>query len=76
MADDGRQEDLAKAEVEGAVPRIAVRPPGPRSYELLARQRRVAWSGAVDTMPIAIRRKHRSVIEDVDGNLLIDMLTG
>lgn len=76
MADDGRHEDLAKAEAEGAVPRIAVPPPGPRSHELLARQRRVAWSGALDTMPIGIRRKHGSVIEDVDGNLLIDMLTG
>ncbi|HEX9093409.1 MAG TPA: aminotransferase class III-fold pyridoxal phosphate-dependent enzyme [Coriobacteriia bacterium] len=76
MADDGRHEDLAKAEAEGAVPRLAVRPPGPRSQELLARQQRVAWSGALDTMPIGIRRKHGSVIEDVDGNLLIDMLTG
>ena len=27
-------------------------------------------------MPIAVKRKHGSVIEDVDGNLLIDMLTG
>jgi len=27
-------------------------------------------------MPIAIMRKHGSVIEDVDGNLLVDMVTG
>lgn len=76
MADDGRHEDLARAVAEGAVPRLSVPPPGPRSRELMARQQRVAWSGALDTMPIGVRRKHGSVIEDVDGNLLIDMLTG
>jgi 4-aminobutyrate aminotransferase-like enzyme len=27
-------------------------------------------------MPIAIRRKHGSVLEDVEGNLLVDMVTG
>ena len=76
MSDDGRHEDLAKAEAESAVPRIVTAIPGPSSRALQERQSRVAWSGALDTMPIAVRRKHCSVIEDVDGNLLIDMLTG
>lgn len=76
MSDDGRHEDLAQAEVDGAVPHLVAPPPGPRSRELHERQARVAWSGALDTMPIAVRRKHGSTIEDVDGNLLIDMLTG
>lgn len=76
MSDDGRHEDLSAAESTGEVPRLVSTPPGPRSRELQERQARVAWSGALDTMPIAVRRKHGSTIEDVDGNLLIDMLTG
>jgi 4-aminobutyrate aminotransferase len=76
MADDGRHEDLARAEADGRVPSLVTPLPGPRSRELHRRQSRVAWSGALDTMPIAVRRKHGSTIEDVDGNLLIDMLSG
>ncbi|MEX0833335.1 MAG: aspartate aminotransferase family protein [Actinomycetota bacterium] len=69
---DKRHSDLATA----PAPVIKVPPPGPRSRELYARQGKVAWSGALETMPIAIKRKHGSVIEDVDGNLLVDMVTG
>ena len=76
MSDDGRHEDLARVEADGGVPHLVAPPPGPRSRELHDRQSRVAWSGALDTMPIAVKRKHGSTIEDVDGNLLIDMLTG
>jgi 4-aminobutyrate aminotransferase-like enzyme len=67
-----RHEDLAGV----PAPIVKVPPPGPASKALYARQQRVAWSGALDTMPIAIRRKHGSVLEDVDGNLLVDMVTG
>lgn len=76
MRDDGRHADLRAAQWAGDVPRIVSAPPGPASRELYARQQRYAWSGALDTMPIAIRRKHLSTIEDVDGNLLIDMVSG
>jgi 4-aminobutyrate aminotransferase-like enzyme len=69
--------DRSLAELAAApAPVVTVPPPGPRSQALYARQQRVAWSGALDTMPIAIRRKHGSVLEDVDGNLLVDMVTG
>jgi 4-aminobutyrate aminotransferase-like enzyme len=74
--DDGRHSELIEAERTGAVPRLVATPPGPGSLELRARQKKVAWSGALDTMPIAVKRKHGSTIEDVDGNLLIDMLSG
>jgi 4-aminobutyrate aminotransferase/(S)-3-amino-2-methylpropionate transaminase len=76
MSDDGRHDDLLKAEADGDVPRLRTALPGPASAALHERQERVAWSGALETMPIAARRKHSSTIEDVDGNLLIDMLTG
>jgi 4-aminobutyrate aminotransferase len=76
MADDGRHEDLVRAEAAGLVPHLVAPPPGPRSRQLHERQSRVAWSGALDTMPISVNRKHGSTIEDVDGNLLIDMVTG
>src|SRR3989442_9155277 len=76
MSEDTRHQDLVEAERTGAVPRLVAAPPGPASLALHARQEDVAWSGALDTMPIAVRRKHGSTIEDVDGNLLIDMLTG
>ncbi len=76
MSDDGRHEDLLLAEHDGRVPFLKTSLPGPRSSELHLRQERVAWSGALETMPIAVKRKHSSTIEDVDANLLIDMLTG
>jgi 4-aminobutyrate aminotransferase len=76
MSDDGRHEDLVRAETDGVVPHLRTELPGPRSRALHERQSRVAWSGALDTMPIMVRRKHNATIEDVDGNLLIDMLTG
>ncbi len=76
MSDDGRHQDLANAEAAGEVPRITVTPPGPASAALHERQARVAWSGALDTMPLGVARKHNATIEDVDGNLLIDMLSG
>ena len=52
--------------------------PGPRSSELLERQAR--WESNARTyprrLPIAIARASGSFIEDVDGNVFIDFLTG
>jgi len=67
-----RHADLAAA----AAPIIKKPPPGPRSVELRERLEKVVWSGMVDTMPIVITRKHGSVMEDVDGNIIVDMVTG
>ena len=42
----------------------------------MARQAKVTWGGGIDTMPLAAARKSGSVIEDLDGNLLIDLVSG
>jgi 4-aminobutyrate aminotransferase-like enzyme len=51
--------------------------PGPRSRALLERLRGKVWSGlGYETMPFVLKRKHGSLLEDVDGNVFIDMVTG
>ena len=58
-------------------PRVEGPVPGPRSSELLARQRR--WESNARTyrrLPIAIAEASGSFIRDVDGNVFIDFLTG
>jgi 2,4-diaminobutyrate 4-transaminase len=59
-------------------PRIVVKPPGPKSKELLAKQstlesRAVIYSKA---FPIGIDSARGSTIRDVDGNLFIDWVSG
>jgi diaminobutyrate-2-oxoglutarate transaminase len=62
---------LAAASVRGELP-------GPRSAEQLARQAR--WESNARTyprrLPIAIARASGSFVEDLDGNVFIDCLTG
>jgi len=59
-------------------PRIVVKPPGPKSKELLTKQsaletRAVIYSKA---FPIAIDSAKGATIKDVDGNVYIDWLSG
>ena len=59
-------------------PRIAVKPPGPKSKELLAKQsvletRAVIYSKA---FPIGIDSARGATIKDVDGNVFIDWVSG
>lgn len=50
--------------------------PGPKSQELQAR-RAAAVSGALaQANPIAVKKAHGSLVEDVDGNTLIDLAGG
>jgi len=50
--------------------------PGPKSQALQAR-RAAAVSGALaQANPIAVRKAHGSLVEDVDGNILIDLAGG
>ena len=50
--------------------------PGPRSRELTER-RRAAVPGAVfNTVPVFAERASGSIVEDVDGNRLIDLAAG
>ncbi|WP_446664635.1 4-aminobutyrate--2-oxoglutarate transaminase [Flexivirga sp. B27] len=50
--------------------------PGPRSQELAARRSSVVAAGVSSTMPVYAARAHGGVIEDVDGNTLIDLGSG
>jgi len=50
--------------------------PGPRSRELAARKVAAVARGVGTTMPVYAARAHGGVVEDVDGNVLIDLGSG
>jgi 4-aminobutyrate aminotransferase-like enzyme len=56
------------------VPDVRHAPPGPRSTELLERQRATMYPGFADHVaPFVMSRKHGWVVEDLDDNLYLDM---
>jgi 4-aminobutyrate aminotransferase-like enzyme len=56
------------------VPDVRHTPPGPRSRALLERQRAVMYPGFADHVaPLVMSRKDGWVVEDLDGNLYLDM---
>jgi 4-aminobutyrate aminotransferase-like enzyme len=58
------------------VPRIASTPPGPRTREILERQKKVLYRGLADEVgPFVITRKSGYEIEDVDGNVYLDCVS-
>jgi 4-aminobutyrate aminotransferase-like enzyme len=62
---------------EGA-PKIVVKPPGPRSKELLAKQSSLETRSVIypKAFPFAIDSAKGATVKDVDGNLFIDWVTG
>ncbi|GHE14259.1 4-aminobutyrate--2-oxoglutarate transaminase [Klenkia taihuensis] len=50
--------------------------PGPRSVELMARRAATVSAGVGTTLPVFITRAGGGVLEDVDGNTLIDLGSG
>ncbi|MBB2890073.1 4-aminobutyrate--2-oxoglutarate transaminase [Flexivirga oryzae] len=50
--------------------------PGPRSQELAARRAAVVAGGVSSTLPVYAARAAGGIIEDVDGNTLIDLGSG
>ena len=60
------------------VPLIKTEIPGPKSKLLLDRQKKMETRTIVypDSFPIGIKRGSGSIIEDVDGNMYIDWMTG
>src|SRR5204863_8219183 len=50
--------------------------PGPASKELLARRETAVPRGVFNTTPIFTQRAAGAIIEDIDGNRLIDLSTG
>jgi len=59
-------------------PSIVVKPPGPRSKELLRRQTELETGAVVysKAFPFAIDSADNATIRDVDGNLFIDWVSG
>ena len=58
------------------VPDLVTALPGPRSRALRARERAVLYRGTGEHLaPVVMARKSGYVIEDVDGNLLLDMVS-
>jgi 4-aminobutyrate aminotransferase / (S)-3-amino-2-methylpropionate transaminase / 5-aminovalerate transaminase len=56
--------------------RLATEIPGPRSRELLARREAAVPRAVWSTVPIFVRAASGAVVEDVDGNRLIDFGAG
>ena len=50
--------------------------PGPRSLELMARRQHAIPSGVGTTLPVFVTRAGPGILEDVDGNRLIDFGSG
>ncbi len=57
-------------------PRIVVTPPGPRSRELLDRAGAVLYPGTGHGLiPAVVARKQGHEVEDVDGNVFVDLIS-
>jgi 4-aminobutyrate aminotransferase len=57
------------------VPDIKVTPPGPKAREIVERDHAYVAT-TTKTAPIVVKRASGSLVEDVDGNLLIDFSSG
>src|SRR3990172_5224745 len=57
------------------VPDIKVTPPGPKAKAIIARDKRFIAT-TTKSGPIVARRATGSIVEDVDGNILIDFASG
>lgn len=59
------------------VPHMVAPPPGPRSREILERQAKVLYPGLAGGLgPFVIRHKDGYAVEDIDGNVYLDMISG
>lgn len=50
--------------------------PGPRSRELWARRERAVPAAVFNTVPVFVRQASGAIVEDVDGNRLVDLGAG
>lgn len=57
------------------VPSIRVVPPGPSAQEIIAKDERYVAT-TTKSLPVVAKRAHGLVVEDVDGNLLLDFSSG
>src|SRR5947209_18847776 len=56
--------------------RVFTEIPGPRSAELMQRRRAALPAGVGTTLPVFAARAGRGIVEDVDGNRLVDFASG
>jgi 4-aminobutyrate aminotransferase / (S)-3-amino-2-methylpropionate transaminase / 5-aminovalerate transaminase len=56
--------------------RLVTEIPGPKSRELLERRAAAVARAVFQTVPISVRAAFGSIVEDVDGNRLIDLASG
>jgi 4-aminobutyrate aminotransferase/(S)-3-amino-2-methylpropionate transaminase len=56
--------------------RLVTEIPGPRSRELLARRKAAIPQAVFNTVPVFVERASGAIVEDVDGNRLIDFGAG
>jgi 4-aminobutyrate aminotransferase-like enzyme len=62
---------------EGSVPKIVATPPGPKTRDLLERLSAVLYRGLAEEVgPFVICRKSGYEVEDVDGNVFLDCISG
>jgi len=57
-------------------PRIVVTPPGPKSREVVDRDRQWSSTSHIKAYPLVVSRGHGSMLEDVDGNRYLDFMAG
>jgi len=57
-------------------PKILVEPPGPKAREIIERDREFLMQSFVRWFPLVVKTGRGAVVEDVDGNLYIDMNAG
>ena len=62
--------------MKGAYPRIVVEPPGPKAKSILERDRRVLMQSFTRWYPLVVKRCYDFLVEDVDGNVYIDLNSG
>lgn len=59
-----------------SVPKIVVEPPGPKAREIMERDHSLLMQSFVRWYPLVAKTGYGAVVEDVDGNLYIDMNAG
>jgi 4-aminobutyrate aminotransferase-like enzyme len=58
------------------VPDIRVPPPGPLSRKILEKQKKIFYPGLTHGLaPFVIKRKYGFAVEDVDGNIYLDLVS-
>jgi 4-aminobutyrate aminotransferase/(S)-3-amino-2-methylpropionate transaminase len=58
------------------VPNLVTQVPGPKSQELINQRNEYVPAGVYLVQPVTIAKSHGAIVEDVDGNILLDFTSG